>query len=490
MAREGASDAARALETLAWCHVLPQAASMIAPEVGWRMVDALLAAMAEAEDVPLDGDPLVHQLLAGELPLSMVCLMPELVPHEKLLRSARRALSAGLVRVLDASGMPHGRHVALWQPLLACWTRCRAIGDALPGGCWSEAAQRRYRRFVASALRFTRAEGTFAFAPGSNGPEDRGLLDVAVRLGGDERQRAVAGLLWPRRGKAAERASSTTLPRPAAHSERAAVAVLRPRWSPGDPHLTLVYPGNSVRSELVCGREVLWSGTWGLEVLCDGQRIKPGGDWQETCWVSDEEVDYLELQADFGRGVCVERQVLLARKDGLLFLADAILGRRAARWEYRAWVPIGGRASFQAAPQTREGFLVGRRARALVLPLALPEWRSEAAAGSLEQTERGLELTESGQGSCLFVPLFLDLRPRRFAKPFTWRQLTVGENLTAQPRDVAVGYRVLVGRQQWLIYRALARKGNRTLLGHNLSSEFLMGRFPPDGQVKPLLEIE
>ena len=490
MARQGADDAARALETLAWCHVLPQAASVIVPEVGWRVVDVLLAAAAEAEDVPLDGDPLVHQLLAGELPLSMAYLLPELVPHEKLLRCARRALSAGVVRVLDASGMPHGHHAALWQPLLACWTRCRAIGRTLRRGCWSEAAERRYRRFVASAPRLARADGSFVFAPGSTGPEERELLEVAVRLGGNERQRAVAGVLWPRRRKAAGRASGKTLPRPAAHSERAAVAVMRPRWSPADPHLALVYPGNSVHSELVCGREVLWSGTWAMEVFCDGHRIEPAGDWQETCWVSDEEVDYLEMQADFGRGIRVERQILLARKDGLLFLGDAILGRRAAQWEYRGWVPLGGRVSFRAAPQTREGFLVGRQARALVLPLALPEWRSEAAAGSLEQTERGLELTALGRGSCLFAPLFIDLRSRRFAKPFTWRQLTVGEELTAQPRDVAVGYRVLVGQGQWLIYRALARKGNRTLLGHNLSSEFLVGRFPRNGQVEPLLEIE
>jgi hypothetical protein len=126
----------------------------------------------------------------------------------------------------------------------------------------------------------------------------------------------------------------------------------------------------------------------------------------------------------------------------------------------------------------------------LVLPLALPEWRSDAHIGTLEQTGRRLELAQRAEGTCLFAPLLVDLKPRRFAQRLTWRQLTVAENLAVQAPDVAVGYRVLVGRDQWLIYRALARKGNRTLLGHNLSTEFLAARFLRGGHVEPLVEIE
>ena len=72
----------------------------------------------------------------------------------------------------------------------------------------------------------------------------------------------------------------------------------------------------------------------------------------------------------------------------------------------------------------------------------------------------------------------------------TWRQLTVAENLTAQSDDVAVGYRVQIGRQQWLFYRSLAACGNRTLLGHNLVSEFLVARFSKEGKVEAIVETE
>ena len=59
-----------------------------------------------------------------------------------------------------------------------------------------------------------------------------------------------------------------------------------------------------------------------------------------------------------------------------------------------------------------------------------------------------------------------------------------------QPADVAVGYRVAVGRKQWLVYRSLAEPGNRTLLGHNLISETLVARFHRNGRVEQLIEVE
>jgi hypothetical protein len=62
--------------------------------------------------------------------------------------------------------------------------------------------------------------------------------------------------------------------------------------------------------------------------------------------------------------------------------------------------------------------------------------------------------------------------------------------MAIQPRDVAAGFRVSVGRGQWLIYRALAGKGNRSVLGHNLMSETLVARFSNDGGVDALVEIE
>lgn len=90
----------------------------------------------------------------------------------------------------------------------------------------------------------------------------------------------------------------------------------------------------------------------------------------------------------------------------------------------------------------------------------------------------------------MFAPLFVDLNRKRLDKPLTWRQLTVGQLREIVPHDVAVGYRVQVGKAQWLMYRSLAPAAIRTVLGQNLMHEFLVGRFHADGHAATLLEIE
>jgi hypothetical protein len=254
--------------------------------------------------------------------------------------------------------------------------------------------------------------------------------------------------------------------------------------------LDVTYSGNDVQTELRCGGETLWSGPWELEIRSSGKPVTPCLRWEEVCWEPGEEADYLELEGQFGGGYCVERQLLLARTDGFLFMADAILGPHAAKLEYRAGLRLEPSVQFAGAEENWEGFLARGRRRAMVMPLALPEWRSACDAGSLGPAEGRLELRQTAQARSLWAPLFVDLDPRRFRSQRTWRQLTVAESLKTQPAEVAAGYRVMVGRQQWLIYRSLAAKANRSVLGHNLSGEMLVARFGRNGDVKPLIEIE
>lgn len=274
------------------------------------------------------------------------------------------------------------------------------------------------------------------------------------------------------------------------NSEKSRSAVLRAGRSATDPALEVAYGGRQVWIELRSGGDVLWSGGWPLQVRSNGRLTKPASEWEEVLRISNKEADYLELSSEWGSGLSVERHILLARKDRFLLLADTILARESAKLDHRACLPLASGVSFQGAEESREGFLAARRRRALVLPLALPEWRADQRFGAMEQTDRGLQLSQSAEGRALFAPLFLDLAASRFGRPLTWRRLTVAENLRAVADDVAVGFRVQIGGQQWLIYRSLAPKANRTLLGHNLSSETLVARFQHDGEVDALLEVE
>jgi hypothetical protein len=279
------------------------------------------------------------------------------------------------------------------------------------------------------------------------------------------------------------------LPPPANHSEWGQVAVLRPGWKRSAPQLAVAYGQQAVRAELVIGRDRLFSGNWGFTCLADETEAIAVGDWEELCWVSDDDVDYLELQLELSGGLKIQRQFCLARKDKFLFVADAVLGGQAQSLRYTMHVPPGDGAIIPAS-ETREISLVARKSRAMLFPLALPEWRTDRRGGELSADGPGLALRQSALGRSLYAALWIDLAPRRHRKSFTWRQLAVAEQRQNVPRDVAAGYRVQLGKRQWIVYRSLTPARNRTLIGHNLSSEFLIARFLRDGSVKTLIEVE
>lgn len=487
---------AYALQAIACGRALPRLAEVLAAEVWWDLLDHLIATATEAagsgpDDLPLEENPLLHQLLCGELALTLAYLFPEIRPCRSLRSAARRALSAGLVDLLDGEGLPHAKHLCLLRPLLACWTRCRAVGGGMKGRCWSKAAAGQYEWLMRHTLRLARHDGTHVFSDGSSGVWDATLLEAALQFGGNKVDRQIASVVLPRpwnrdSGKIDER----DLPEPANHSEWAGTTVLRRRWARPTEQLTVLYDRPALRIELECGKDVIFSGVWQLEVRRDGELLVPEDDWEEVCWISDEDADYLELEIGLSGGAKLQRSMLLAREDRFLLLSDAVLSDRPGTIEYRGSLPLCLGMTLKPHAKAREGLLVGSKRRASVLPLALPEWRAEKRVGELLQTDDGLQLRQTQSGGRLFAPLLFDLDRRRHGRKLTWRPLTVAESLEVQPPEVAVGYRVALGRRQWLIYRSLAARANRTLLGHNLSSEMLVARFDPSGEVEPLVEIE
>ena len=66
----------------------------------------------------------------------------------------------------------------------------------------------------------------------------------------------------------------------------------------------------------------------------------------------------------------------------------------------------------------------------------------------------------------------------------------MGENLTLVSHDRACGFRVQIARENWLAYRSLTDRANRTILGVNLQTNFLLARFTKEGESEPLVEID
>ena len=196
------------------------------------------------------------------------------------------------------------------------------------------------------------------------------------------------------------------------NSEWSELAVLQPAWRRGGPKLSVGTAERRMQIELeLCG-EVICSGVWDLEVRCDDAAAEMTSNWEEVCWVSDKDADYVEIEAQLSGGMMVQRQILLARKERCLFLADAILGSRPAHWQYQGRLPVASQIGIKPATETREIWLEGRKARLAVLPLALPEWRVDPRVGQLSDVGGGLCLQQAAAGTRLYAPLLIDLDPQ------------------------------------------------------------------------------
>lgn len=284
---------------------------------------------------------------------------------------------------------------------------------------------------------------------------------------------------------------SGTCPAPWYCHESAGLAVLRGEATSDAPCLAIVRERAQVYVELEAGG-ILWlHGPWETRVWLGGERLPPPATWEQTVWETSDEALYVEWEGHFGDTLLVQRGILLSRKDRFVLMGDALLGTERAelRCEMHLSIPAGVR--WQPADETQEGWLLARRSRLRLLPLGLPEWRCDPRPGSLDLEPCGLTLRQQSPHALrMFVPLWIDLDARRGHRPCTWRHLTVGEDLAVVPPEVASAYRVQVGREQWLVYRTLAPAASRTVLGHHLVTELLVGRFNRRGLVDPILELE
>jgi hypothetical protein len=483
-----------AYECLAWCHAAPRLAATLDAPLWWELLATLIDAVATAQRViRVNEDPLSHQLLSGELALTLAYLFPEIKACRKMRKTATAALSRGIDDLLDGEGLPHARYLASFRPLIACWTRCKLLATASDHPCFHGEAQLQFEWVVRQMLRLSRHDGSQVLTPGNEGQWAPKLFEAALGIEGDDDDWTIASMNLPlTKRQSGKLVSKSHLPESACDSEWAETSILRPDWGRSAPRLVVRYDRPTIDLELSVGRSIFFSGPWDLEISIDGQPARPSAGWEQVCWVEDQDILYLEIETDLGNNWKAQRQVIMPRDGGFALLTDAILGEQSARIDYRSQLALGQGVSFTPCEESTEGELQAAKQRALVLPLSLPEWRIDGRRrGELRQEgEAGLEFSQQAVGSALYAAQFIDLSSGRRSTQHTWRNLTVGHEREIQPPHIAVGFRVQIGKKQWLIYRSLAETAPRSVLGHNLASEFLLGSFDRDGLVDPLIEIE
>ncbi len=494
VASEGeSSSVALAIQSVGWAYAMPAAASLLSEGLWWRVLEQLGALVEHARDAspgePVGADEsLVDQLLACEAPLVLSALLPEIAPLRALRKQAVASLTEGVLALTDGEGLPPARCLAQLPLLVACWTRCRSISEHTGKKCWDASAETQYEWLVRQCLRLARPDGSFVLSSTATGCLP--MMLEALQLAGDESDEAAAVVrLRPKPKLEAD----AELPDPAVNSEWSSIAVLSAGWKPKAPRLAVSYEGTDLRVELMSSGQLLFSGDWPVDVKVEGAPLAPIDDWEEQCWFSDDESDYLELSIDLEQGVRLERQFFLTRDHGVGYLSEIVLTDReeAGAIEVTTLLPLASGVKFKPEKETREGWLaVGKTRLAGAVPLALPEWRDDPRHGELTMVDDRLCLSQTAIARNLCVPLMFDFKTSRFAKQRTWRQLTVAEQLEKVHPDVAVGYRMQSGKDQWVVYRSLDDAANRTIIGGNYASESFIGRFLPTGEIEEYWEVE
>ncbi|MCH8828964.1 MAG: hypothetical protein IID45_05240 [Planctomycetes bacterium] len=449
-------------------------------------------------------------VIAGELPVQIGLMFAGVKGAGTLLRRGWQRLSRDLWDATDNDGTPHAKLLPRMPVWLAPFVRSREISLRFRQAAWNDKTEGRYRALIRIVTLMCRTDGRLALANGLAVPV-LPILNSALRTAGFKKGSSPMRFLSavnktvgkngkpkrPRRskigkpsgGKSVKKKRSDRLP--AAQSDWAELAVLRSDWSISADSLVVAHDAEYPRIELAAMGVPLFSGVWEIELTVAGERLETGGKWSCSCWFSDADADFIELQHQCDDGLCIDRQILLSRKNHFVLLADCVSGAPfEARIDYASRLPLAGEISVNADVPTRECRLNGDGIRARAFPLALPSDRVLSAPGEFGKKGDHLELRQSAI-SGLYAPLIIDWSPRRKRSAAQWRTLTVSEDGEKLTSEKAAGHRIRLGNHHLLVYRAVTTsEKSRTVLGHHTLHETVIGRFNSNGEIEPILLVE
>lgn len=412
---------------------------------------------------------------------------------------AAAALAEEILRLVSPTGAVRLSGSVQIVERVVRWTSCRDVALATGDVPWSDEIESRWGGAVAFALRLLGGHGRLLSGAGrlpANQTEP--LVEAALRKG--RRGPAKATRRTARALVAASRGTGTGLLDRDFHDPASAVAVIRTGWGRKAIRVLVEYRDAVPRLEIAVDDRLLVDGAWEWSVSVGGRPLEAEAAWSVSCWETDRKASFLELSAPIGGGLQFERQIVVLPADRIVLLADAVTIRQQPGGhangavvgdplEYRGGIALAASLETEPAAETREVIVFDTAKRLMALPLALPEWRVAGQGNLAAEPDGRLVLTHRGHRR-LSAPLWLDLDPARVGGPLTWRQLTVADTRQNLPPHQAVGFRVQAGLEQWLVYRALDVARNRTLLGCNVSCEFLVGRLKRSGEVARTLEIQ
>jgi hypothetical protein len=451
-----------------------------------------------------------HLLLSGELPWQAGLLFADVIGADRWQQAGAQFIRHQLLECTDETGLPHAGLLDRLPQWLASMLRATLWGQACDVSLWTGPSRRRFEGLLKHITDWRRDDELFVWPTGSYESSEHRLPKSPRLRKSEPLGRAVAAVAQhlnqfsnraapPRRRKtAAVDATAAPSIRPVVQSDGAGWAWMRSDRSRRANSIVARHHGSSPELDFSALGQLLFRGTWGLDVRFDSQPVVTTGRWECVCWNSDAQADYLELQLEVD-GLTIERQVMLSRTEQFALLADTVCFIKPGRIDFTSHLPLAAKLKSRPDGTTRELCLKSTGLDVRVFPLALPQSRVFGTAGGLELNSFSngngevatLALHQAAQGHGLFAPLLFDWSPKRSRVAADWRTLTVTEEMAIIRPDTAAGHRLRLGDKQWLIYHALAKSPEaRAVLGHQTRNETVIGWFTPSGDVQPIMVVE
>ena len=217
------------------------------------------------------------------------------------------------------------------------------IARELPKTKWKNSVQAQYELAVRQAVRWSGSDGSALVSDPVAGPWSAEFLTAAMNYGGDASDLAGARAQLPKKLlRSLDIEDGYAPPEPSDHCEWSGLAVLRTEWSPRATVAAIDFSMQAMRIDCRHGASRMLDGVIRTEIEIDSATALPEGDWDVSCWMSDDDVDYLELSLMLSCGAQLDRQIVLAREEEILYLCDSLLTEGPARLRHRLRLPLAG----------------------------------------------------------------------------------------------------------------------------------------------------
>lgn len=404
---------------------------------------------------------------------------------EKLREASRRTINATLLEVTDTDGTPAAEvawDIRFW---LGTFARIATWARAFKVSVFDNEATDRYKVFVQRAIELSSGE-QFAFEP-TKRDETGLLLKLAAKTAGWSSKTKVGGLA---RGKSAKRDKKSDRQEnfPAVQSDWAEFAYCRNHYAGDADLLSVTHNSSGTRLSLHCLSTALLSGNWQTTLMVGEKKIAATGKWDCTCWHSDKDGDYIELQ--WRRQRCqIDRQIFLSRTEHFAILTDSVNGKRASPLAVEMTLPLAKGVMARADFVSREFRLHTGDVPVRAFPVSLDFDRVHHALGDLTVENDELHYRVTGEQATQ-AALILDWHPKRRTSDSDWRPLTVTEDRNTLTSAQAAAFLLRVGKHQVVSYRSLDGSGSlRSFLGNHSDHETVIAEFGKDG-LHPLLLVD